>query len=72
MELSGPLCLTNNRTLTLKYSGRAINEHSNEQNDERFKAKFRKKKYCQFMLNHKYQTENATSGKSKSIELTNL
>ena len=52
--------------------GRAVNESSNEQNDERFKAKFRKKKYCQYMLNRKYQTDNAMSDKDKSIILTNL
>ena len=72
VELSGLLCLTNNRTLTLKCGGRAVNERSNEQNDERFKAKFRKKKYCQYMLKAKYQTDNATSDKDKSIILTNL
>ena len=59
-------------TLTLECDGRAVNEHSNEQNDERSKAKFRKKKYCQYMLNRKYQTENATSHKDRSIILTNL
>ena len=64
--------LTNNRTLTLKCGGRAVNEHSNEQNGQKFKAKFRKKKYCQCMLNRKYQTENATSDKDKSTKLTNL
>ena len=59
-------------TLTLKCGGRAVNERSNEEDDERFKAKFRKKKYHQYMLNRKYQTNNATSDKDKSIILTNL
>ena len=59
-------------TLTLKCGGRAVNERSNEEDDERFKAKFRKKKYRQYMLNRKYQTNNATSDKGKSIMLTNL
>ena len=44
----------------------------NVQNGERFKAKLRKKKYCQYMLNRKYERENATSDKEKSIILTNL
>ena len=72
VELFGILYLTNNGTLTLKCGGRVVNEHSKEQNDERFKAKFRKKKYCQYMLNRTYQTENATSDKDRSIILTNL
>ena len=49
----------------MKCGGRAVNQHSNEQNGERFKSKLRKKKYCQYMLNRKYQTENATSDKGK-------
>ena len=69
-ELSGLLCLTNNGTLTFICGGRAVNEHNNEQDDERLKAKFRKKKYCQYMLNRKYQTENATS--DESITLMNV
>ena len=64
--------MTNNRSLTLKYGDRGVNEHSNEQNGERFKAKFRKKKYCQYLLNRKYQAENSMSDKVKSIILTNL
>ena len=71
VELSGLLCLTNNRTLTVKSGCRAVNERSNKQNDERFEAKFRKKKYYQYMLNRKYQTDNV-SDKDKSIILTNL
>ena len=31
-----------------------------------------RKKNCQYMLNRKYQIENATSDKNKSIILTNL
>ena len=49
-----------------------VNEHRDERKGERFKAKLRKKKNCQYMLNRKYQTENATSYKDKSITLTNL
>lgn len=70
VELSGRL--TNNETLTLKYGGNVVNEYSNEQNGERFKARFRKEKYYQNVLNHKYQEENTISDKDKSIELTNL
>ena len=55
----------------MKCGSRAVNEHSNEQNDEKFKGKFRKKKYCQYMLKCKYQVQNATSDKDKSIILTN-
>ena len=52
---------------------RVVNKHNNEQNGEIFEAKFRKKKYCQYVLNRKYQTENAMSDKDKSsIKLTNL
>ena len=72
IELYGLLCMTNNRTLTQKCGGRAVKEHSNKQNGERFKAKFRKRRYCQSMLNCKYQTENAPSGKGESIKLTDL
>ena len=57
----------------MKYGGRAVNERSNEQNGGRFKAKFRQKKYCQYMLNRmKYQTENPTSDQGKHIKLTSL
>ena len=63
IELSGLLCLTRNRTL--KCDGSAVNEHRDEQNGERFKAKLRKKKYCQYMLNRKYQTETSSSDKKK-------
>ena len=50
----------------------AVNEHSNEQNEERFKGKFRKKKYCQYTLNRKYMTGNATSDKDKSMIFIDL
>ena len=66
VELSGLLCLTSNSTFTLKCGVRAVNEHSNKQNDGRFKAKLEKKNHCQYMLNRKYQTENGTSDKDKS------
>ena len=50
--------------LTLKCGGRAVNEQSNKQNFERFKAKLRGKKYCQNMLNREYERENATSAET--------
>ena len=53
----------------MKCGNRAVNENSNEQNDEKFQAKFRKKKYCQYMLKCKYQAQNARSDKDKSITL---
>ena len=53
----------------MKCGNRAVNENSNEQNDEKFKAKFRKKKYSQYMLKCKYQAQNARSDKDKSITL---
>ena len=57
----------------LKCGGKAVNEHSNQQNVEIFKAKFKKKKkYCQYILIRKCQTENATSDQDNSIILTNL
>lgn len=46
-----------------------VNEHRDERKGERFKAKLRKKKYCQNVLHRKYQTENATSGKDNSVTL---
>ena len=72
VELSGLLCLTKNRTLTPKCEVKTVAEYSNEHNGERFKAKFRKKKYSQYMLlNRSYQTQNATE-KDKPIKLTIL
>ena len=56
----------------MKCGGRVVNEHSNEDNGERFKVKFRKKKYCQHVLNRQYQTENAMSDKDNPVKFTNL
>lgn len=54
----------------MKCGSSAVNKHSKEQNGKRFKAKFRTKKYCQYILHRECQTENATLDKDKSIILT--